>query len=238
MLVTTTWPKVLPTLTEEQELVRDDFARHWHEVMPQRYGAVDRFNHRYALRSLQGDANGPTRTIEIGAGLGEHLEYEDLARQDYTCIELRPEMAARLHERFPAVSTIVGDCQERLPFEDGSFDRAIAIHVLEHLPNLPAALDEIRRVVRTGGKVGIVIPCDPGLAYGLARRISAKRIFERRYNQPYEWFIRMEHINTPREIMDLVRERFEIVHSRYFPLRIPIPTVNLVRGVTCEVPAS
>ncbi len=234
--MTTAWPKQLPSLTPEQQAVRDDFVRHWHEVLPRRYGAIERFNHRYPLRSLVRRDDRIVRTLEIGAGLGEHLEYEDLGSQDYTCLELRPDLVARLRERFPGITAIVGDCQEALPFDDGHFDRAIAVHVLEHLPNLPAALDQLRRVVRPGGLLGIVIPCDPGLAYGFARRISAKREFERRYGQPYEWFIRLEHLNSPREIVQLLDERFRRVHARYFPLRARLTTINLCLGLTVEVP--
>ena len=46
----------------------------------------------------------------------------------------------------PGVNTICADCQTRMPFDDGYFDRILAVHVLEHLPNLPAALDEIYRL--------------------------------------------------------------------------------------------
>jgi ubiquinone/menaquinone biosynthesis C-methylase UbiE len=35
-----------------------------------------------------------------------------------------------------------------MPFEDGYFDRVIAIHVLEHLPDLPRALREISRLMK------------------------------------------------------------------------------------------
>ena len=49
-------------------------------------------------------------------------------------------------------SLFVADCQQRLPFEDGSFDRALAIHVLEHLPNLPAAVAEIHRLLKPSGR--------------------------------------------------------------------------------------
>jgi len=237
-VVSGTWPKSLPALTPEQEAIRDDFVRHWHEVLPRKYAVVERFNHHYALRSLPSEVTRRVRTLEIGAGLGEHLEYEDLTGQEYTCVELRPELVARLRERFPDVTTVAGDCEATLPFEDDSFDRAIAVHVLEHLSNLPAALDQLQRVVRAGGRLGLVIPCDPGFAYAMARQVSAKREFERRYRQPYEWFIRMEHINSPHEIWELLEDRFRIVHRRYFPLRVPITTLNLCLGITAEVPTA
>ncbi len=169
-------------LTAEQDRIRDDFMAYWHEVLPNRYGVIERFNHGWPAKT----ARPGERTLEIGAGLGEHLSIEpEFAREDYVACELRPEMAAVIAERHPGVEVITGDCQQRMPFEDGSFDRALAIHVLEHLPNLPAALAEIRRLLKPTGRFVVVIPCEGGLAYSLARRVSAQRVFEKRYKMSY-----------------------------------------------------
>lgn len=230
----TTWPKVLPPLDPEQQVMIDEFIHRWHEDLPGKYGWIERFNHRYPLRSRSAAGSG-LRTIEIGAGLGEQLEYEDLSVQEYTCVELRSDMAARVRERYPSVKMIIGDCQERLPFADDSFDRAIAVHVLEHLPDLPRALDELQRLVRPGGQISVVIPCDPGFVYNLGRSLTAKRAFERRYGQPYSVFVRREHINSPAEILELLSARFKIVHRRFFPLLVPSVNLNLCLGVTAVV---
>jgi 2-polyprenyl-6-hydroxyphenyl methylase / 3-demethylubiquinone-9 3-methyltransferase len=40
---------------------------------------------------------------------------------------------------------------ERLPFASGSFDAVVAADVLEHLPDLPAAVAELARVLAPGG---------------------------------------------------------------------------------------
>ena len=93
--------KKLPTLTSEQARIREDFVKHWHEVLPRRYSAIESFNHRYPLREWNGAASENNRILEIGAGLGEHLAYEQLAGADYYALELREEMAARIRERFP-----------------------------------------------------------------------------------------------------------------------------------------
>ena len=55
------------------------------------------------------------------------------------------------------------------PFRDSSFDRVSAIHVIEHLDNVIAAMEEFHRLARAGGTVSIVTPhytdfssfCDP-----------------------------------------------------------------------------
>jgi len=227
------WPKTFPPLTSEQEAIRDDFMRHWHEVLPRRYGAIDRFSHGYPVRHAPA---GFARTLEIGAGLGEHLAYERLdeaQRQDYVALELRPTMASEIGRRFPGVRAVVGDCQARLDFPDGHFDRIVAVHVLEHLPDLPAAVRELRRVCQPArGVLQAVIPCEGGLAYGLARRISAQRLFERRYRQPYRWFIEREHVNRPEEILEELAPAFRVVHRAFFPLPLPSTTLNLCIGLT------
>jgi len=230
MTTSPSWPKELPQLTEEQERVRHDFMHHWHEVLPGKYSIIERFNHGYAARSARPGA----RTLEVGAGLGEHLAFEPKPHDNYWALELREQMAADIKRRYPEANTIVGDCQTRLPFDDQSFDRVLAIHVLEHLPNLPAALRELRRVLRPAGTFVAVIPCEGGLAYTLARRISAQRIFERRYGMSYDWFVRSEHINVPSEIIDELEREFVIDKRRFFPLRIPNVAINLVVGLTAR----
>src|SRR5437879_11379988 len=157
---------------------------------------IEKFNQGYVVQHAP--INFLT-TLEIGAGLGEHLNYEKLSenqQKNYVALELRETMAEQIKSRFPNVQTVVGDCQQTLPFPDGYFDRIIAIHVLEHLPNLPAAIKEMYRLCnKQQGVFSIVIPCEGGLAYSLARKISAQRIFEKRYKQSYKWFIEREHVN-------------------------------------------
>jgi SAM-dependent methyltransferase len=223
------WPKRPPQLTPEQRRVRDQFMTRWLEVLPNRYGLIERFNHSYPL-----EGHATRRTLEIGAGLGEHLRYEDLSGQEYSAVELRDELAEAIRERYPSVKAIVADCQERLPFNDAYFDRVLAVHVLEHLPDLPRALDEIQRVLAPDGRFHAVIPCEGGLAYSLARRISAQRLFEKEFDMSYEWLIRSEHVNVPWEILMELRKRFRLVRSRYFPFRVRSVTLNLVIGLTLE----
>jgi len=225
----TKFPKTLPTLSAEQQSIRDDFMNYWHQVLPQRYGIIEKFNHGYPLRTFSPNV---TRTLDIGAGRGEHLHYENLEAQEYTALELRSEMAAVIQEHFPQAKVAVGDCQEKIDCADNYFDRILAIHILEHLPNLPKALDEIKRVLKPGGLFSVVIPCEGGLAYSLARNISARRIFERRYQQKYDWFVACEHINVPDEIIPELTARFSVAHRDFFPLKIPSINLNLCIGLT------
>lgn len=228
-----TWPKIFPPLTADQERIRDDFMKTWHEILPRRYGAIDRFNHRYCVKNRPRHFRS---TLEIGAGLGEHLNYEELTLEqeaNYHALELRPNMSVEIRRRFPRIKTITGDCQKRMPFADDQFDRVLAIHVLEHLPNLPAAIQEAHRVCdKERGLLSIVIPCEGSLAYSMARRVSTERIFWQRYGQPYKWLIEREHINLPNEIFAELEPYFQIESRSFYPFPIPYLFCNLVIGLT------
>ena len=82
------------------------------------------------------------------------------------------------------IHVIQGDCQQELGFPDEFFERILAIHVLEHLPNLPATIAEAYRVCAKDGVFSVVIPCEGGLAYGLARRLSAPAHFKNAGTKP------------------------------------------------------
>ena len=229
------WPKTFAPLTTERQRISDDFMKYWHEVLPRRFGRIEKFNHGYPIR------HAPTnfrRTLEIGAGLGEHLEHERLTpeqERNYFAVELRANMTAALKARFPRINIITGDCQQRLPFPDDYFDRVLAVHVLEHLPNLPAAIREMHRLCdKATGTFSVVIPCEGSLAYTIARRISAQRIFEKRYRQSYRWFIEREHINRPAEILEELSPYFSVQHRSLYPLRLPALFCNLVIGLTLK----
>ncbi len=229
------WPKQLPAITPEDQRICDDFMEHWHDVFPNRYSIADRFSHVYPATHRPATLG---RTLEIGAGLGEHLKYENLddeQQRNYVAVETRPNMARRLRESWPKIQTYLGDCQKRLDFPDGWFDRIIAINVLEHLPNLPAAIREMHRLSnKQSGVFSIVIPCEGGLAYAIAREISAKRIFQKKYKRPYHIFIKREHINVAAEILNELAPYFETTHSTYFPLPIKLEFCNLFIGATLK----
>jgi SAM-dependent methyltransferase len=234
MDASTKWPKTLAPLSHEQQAIYDDFVRRWHEILPKRYGLIERFNHSFPVRHSR---EGFSRTIEIGAGLGEHLRHEPLSpaqEEGYCAVELRENMAQQIRADHPRITAIVGDCQERLPFPDGHFERYIAVHVLEHLPDLPACVREAWRLLdKQHGQLLAVIPCEGGLMYSLARRVSAQRVFERTYEMPYAPFIAREHLNRPHEILAQLDPYFALECRRMFPLPfIPVTSVNLCIGLS------
>lgn len=146
------WPKAMPDLTDEQIRIKDDFMHLWMEGFPKKYGAMEIFNQNYPRLAFKKDKNNRShwRTLEIGGGLGSHIVFEDLSIQEYTVLELRQNMLDTLKELHPEVKALLGDAQQTYA-ESDSYDRIIAIHVLEHLPNLPECIRQMHRVLVPGG---------------------------------------------------------------------------------------
>jgi ubiquinone/menaquinone biosynthesis C-methylase UbiE len=98
------------------------------------------------------------RALEIGAGTGYFTL--NLLRAgvvgEAVATDISPGMLGRLErsaeELGLAVETAACEAAE-LPFADDSFDLVFGHAVLHHLPDLPAAFREFRRVLRPGGVV-------------------------------------------------------------------------------------
>ncbi len=106
--------------------------------------------------------------LEIGSGTGYFsLNLIQLGLiQRLVATDISPGMLAQLRATAARlgleVETETLDA-ERLPFEDQSFDLAFGHAVLHHLPDLEAALAELRRVLRPGGTLAF---CGEPSRYG------------------------------------------------------------------------
>ena len=109
-------------------------------------------------RDLLAGAKG--RTIEIGAGTGLNLPHYPPSVSHLTLTEPDPHMARRMRERLDAdgpeggiEAVVVEAGAVALPFDDESFDTAVATLVLCTVPEVEASLAEIRRVLAEGGSL-------------------------------------------------------------------------------------
>lgn len=100
------------------------------------------------IESALGSAD---QVLNVGAGTGS---YEPTDRQ-VTAVEPSVEM---IRQRSPAAAGAIQAFADDLPFDDDSFDVAMAILTVHHWPNKEAGLREMRRVTR--GRI-ILLTFDP-----------------------------------------------------------------------------
>lgn len=95
----------------------------------------------------------PARILVNGIGTGLDLPY--LSRiHSYVGVDLTAAMLRRARPRIGTLELelVQGDGQ-RLPFRDGSFDHAILHLILAVVPDGAAALREVWRVLKPGGRI-------------------------------------------------------------------------------------
>lgn len=98
---------------------------------------------------------GPGRTVlDLGAGTGKFTPRLSATGARVVAVEPVPEMLARLAARNPDVAAHPGHA-EAIPLADGSVDAVVCAQSF-HWFSTPAALAEIRRVLRPGGTLGLV----------------------------------------------------------------------------------
>jgi len=98
--------------------------------------------------------------LEIGCGLGTMAMLWAQAGARVHAVDLNPTSIAQTRRRFESLG-LEGDIREadgnHLPFADASFDYVYSWGVLHHSPNLRTSLDELVRVLKPGGRFGIML---------------------------------------------------------------------------------
>jgi ubiquinone/menaquinone biosynthesis C-methylase UbiE len=106
------------------------------------------------------DARPGERLLDVGCGPGFYVvEFADDVGEGgaVTGVDRSAPMLAAARVRaaqLPHVTLLEGDATS-LPVEDGSFDAALTVQVLEYVDDAAAALGELRRALRPGGRLTI-----------------------------------------------------------------------------------
>ena len=91
----------------------------------------------------------PTSVLEVGCGPGElSARIGGELGASVVALDISPRMVELARGR--GIDARLGDAQA-LPFEDESFDLAVAAWMLYHVPDVNRALGELARVLRPGG---------------------------------------------------------------------------------------
>jgi ubiquinone/menaquinone biosynthesis C-methylase UbiE len=171
-------------------------------------------------RELLAQARG--RCIEIGAGTGLNLDSWPADLEELVLTEPDPHMSSQLRRKLDRDARVVEAPAERLPFDDDHFDTAALTLVLCTVPDPAAALREIDRVLKPGGRLLFlehVRAAEPGLAR-----------WQDRLETPWKWLGDGCHCNRD-TLRSIEASPLEVENLERGALPKALPLVRpLVRG--------
>jgi SAM-dependent methyltransferase len=157
------------------------------------------------------------QVLEVGCGMGCMAMNWRRQGARVTAVDLNPVAVAQTRKRFELFG-LDGDIREadaaRLPFADATFDYVYSWGVLHHSPDLLASLTEIRRVMKPGARIGVMLYNRESLLFRFLVRwqegfvnfesrwlndlelASRYGDGERREGNPHTWPVTAEEIRT------------------------------------------
>ena len=171
------------------------------------------------------------KILVVGAGSGEHLNFIDCQFNSYTISDIDKRMISLAKSRFNSrkfSKNISFEIQSAnsLTYNDSTFDRLIASHVLEHIYEPHKAVEEWIRVTKNGGILSVLIPADPGLAWSLGRCLGPRK-HALSLGIPYDYLMAREHVNSCNNLIAILRHYFPESSESFWPTRIPSINMNL-----------
>ena len=220
--------------TEDKAWVdyRDQFARIYDQdnYASPLQAKVMHASHRL-IESGYGSNEHFSRVLEVGAGTGEHLPFVRHGYDEYILSDMDPEALKVAKEKLQT-----GDNRENLVFAqhegqileypDSTFDRVIAVHVLEHIYQPHLAIKEWMRVLKPQGLLSVLIPSDPGIAWRLGRCLGPrKQALEQ--GIAYDYIMAREHVNSSINLIALLRHYLPDSRESWWPFKIRSVDINL-----------
>lgn len=96
------------------------------------------------------------RLLEVGSGLGYLLDY--FRKDGWDVLGVEPNVGMARHAQKKLGIDVFADILSAAEYPDNSFDVALMMHVIEHVPDPVEVLSEIYRVLKPGGMLVMETP--------------------------------------------------------------------------------
>lgn len=179
-----------------------------------RYAALNRWDPRHMITVARHlDPRPGDRILEVGCGRGHLVKRLRELGAEAVGIDANPQAPDQA-----VTDGVVHMYAESLAFEDAAFDKVVAIHSIEHIPDLEGALDEMARVLRPGGRALFVYPAEPvkGIwAIPTAVILHRNPFRATRVHCQWLWPSRLRRLTDPRGLRH-VHSEFNLLSSPQF----------------------
>lgn len=159
-----------PTSQSAGDQVRMDAAAQAHANVPPdwyeqsiRTNLLQRFWHGRRFAAVRSVVEDAANVLDVGSadGVFSHVIAESVHARALTGVEVLGSSVQWANERWKdsGMKFQVADAH-KLPFPDGTFDAAFCLEMLEHVESPETVLREMKRVLKKGGYIVLLVPSD------------------------------------------------------------------------------
>lgn len=224
------FPKTRSTLPPEFQAIYADQYKENRDGGSKASGLAQKLEswmHKKVAADVQ---SGPDRsTLEIGAGTLNQLPYEknskpfDIIEPFHSLFETSP-LKARVRNVYDDISEIPAGT---------TYDRIISIAAFEHICNLPEVIARAALLLNQGGNLRCGIPSEGTIMWKLGYTFSTGLEFKRKYGLDYDVLMKHEHVNTAKEIEEVLNYFFADVRGSVFGIA---KAISFYQFYACENP--
>lgn len=207
------FPKVRPELPPEFQAIYSDQYKQNRDGASQAAGLAQKLE-SWMHRKVAADvtARPDKSTLEIGAGTLNQIQYEDHSRP-YDIIE----PFHSLFEGSPYLERVRDVYDDISEVPAGTlYDRITSIAAFEHICNLPEVIARAALMLAPRGELRCGIPSEGTIMWKLGYTFTTGLEFKRKHGLDYEILMRHEHVNTAKEIEEVLNYFFAKVKGSVF----------------------
>ena len=189
---------------------------------------MERWLHRRVADDVA-DSGKQRSTLEVGAGTLNQLRFES-ASKPYDVVEPFTSLYAGsplLHR----IRNIYSDISE-VP-SDHRYDRITSVATFEHICDLPTVVARCGLLLEAGGQLRAAIPSEGTLLWTLGWKLTTGLEFKVKYGIDYGILMRHEHVNTAREIEEVLRHFFANIECRVMGIS---RSLSFYQFFACDAP--
>lgn len=185
--------------------------------------------HKQVAKNFSNTYDKEKSTLELGAGTLNQLQYEtNTSRYDIV------EPFVDLYSNSPLlvrVQNIYSDISE-VPI-NSRYDRISSIATLEHICNLPEVIARSGLLLGENGVFRASIPSEGTILWTLGWKLTTAIEFKIKFGLDYGLLMKHEHVNTAKEIEEVLEFFFENVKCKVFGLS---KEISFYRFYECRNP--
>lgn len=210
------FPKKRPPLSEE---IKEIYVAHYKRNREGNTPAsslsqkVESWLHKQVASDVRSDRAHKT-TLEIGAGTLNQLQYEPEVGPYDIIVPFRElyedsTLLGRIRKIYSDVNEIS---------ENQQYDRITSIATFEHVCDLPEVIARSGLLLNQKGALRVSIPSEGTFLWTLGWKVTTGLEFRIMHNLDYGLLMKHEHVNSAREIENLLRYFFNDVKGKVFGL--------------------